>query len=113
MVSSLSKTSSPRVLIFSFNTLLLNNSIPVSKPLIDAYNVWKETYGQSWGPNPPSFEVWWEWMLAGGYYGYEYGDYTYRWVPVGDIIPLLILVLLYTLVMYLRPKFFQRVNNKN
>ena len=78
-----------------------------------AYNVWKETYGQSWGPNPPSFEAWWEWMLAGGYDGYVYGDNTYRWVPVGDIIPLLILVMLYTIVMYLRPKFFQKVNNKN
>ena len=78
-----------------------------------AYEEWKKTFGQSWGPNVPSFEVWWEWMLAGGYDGYVYGNNTYRWVPVGDIIPLLILVMLYTIVMYLRPKFFQKVNNKN
>ena len=78
-----------------------------------AYEEWKKTFGQSWGPNVPSFEAWWEWMLAAGYDGYVYGNNTYRWVPVGDIIPLLILVLLYTIVMYLRPKFFQKVNNKN
>ena len=76
-----------------------------------AYNVWKETYGQSWGPNPPSFEVWWEWMLAGGYDGYMYGGNTYRWVPVGDILPLLLIALLYIVAMYLRTKFRTQVND--
>ena len=76
-----------------------------------AYNVWKETYGQSWGPNPPSFEVWWEWMLAGGYDGYMYGNNTYRWVPVGDILPLLLIALLYIVAMYLRTKFRTQVND--
>ncbi len=69
-----------------------------------AYNVWKETYGQSWGPNPPSFEVWWEWMLAGGYDGYTYGGNTYRWVPVGDILPLLLIALLYLLFVAIKSK---------
>ena len=76
-----------------------------------AYNVWKETYGQSWGPNPPSFEVWWEWMLAGGYDGYMYGGNTYRWVPVGDILPLLLIALLYIVAMYLRTKCRTQVND--
>ena len=69
-----------------------------------AYNVWKETYGQSWGPNPPSFEVWWEWMLAGGYDGYMYGNNTYRWVPVGDILPLLLIALLYLVFVAIKSK---------
>ena len=76
-----------------------------------AYEEWKKTYGQSWGPNPPSFEAWWAWMLAGGYDGYVYGDNTYRWVPVGDILPLLLIALLYIVAMYLRTKFRTQVND--
>ena len=69
-----------------------------------AYEEWKKTYGQAWGPNPPSFDAWWEWMLAGGYDGYMYGDNTYRWVPVGSIIPLLLLALLYVLLITIKSK---------
>ena len=69
-----------------------------------AYEEWVKTYGQSWGPKPPSFEAWWEWMLAGGYDGYEYGNNTYRWVPVGSIIPLLLLALLYVLFITIKSK---------
>ena len=69
-----------------------------------AYEEWVKTYGQSWGPNPPSFEVWWEWMLAGGYDGYTYDGNTYRWVPVGDILPLLLIALLYMLFVAIKSK---------
>ena len=43
-------------------------------------------------------------MLAGGYDGYTYGNNTYRWVPVGDILPLLLIALLYLLFVAIKSK---------
>jgi len=76
-----------------------------------AYEAWVATFGQSWGPKPPSFEAWLEWMQAGGNDGYMYGDNTYRFLPVGDIFPLLLLALLYIIAMFLRSKSRTQVND--
>ena len=67
-----------------------------------AYEAWAATFGQSWGPKPPSFEAWLEWMQSGGNDGYMYGDNTYRFLPVGDIVPLLLLALLYVLFLVVK-----------
>ena len=69
-----------------------------------AYEAWAATFGQSWGPKPPSFEAWLEWMQSGGNDGYMYGDNTYRFLPVGDIVPLLLLALLYVLFVAIKSK---------
>ena len=63
----------------------------------------------------PTWEDWKAWFDPYGYGdGLGLGENTYFWVPVGDdFVPLLILVLLYAAVMCLRPKFLQKVNNKN
>ena len=76
-----------------------------------AYEAWAATFGQSWGPKPPSFEAWLEWMQSGGNDGYMYGDNTYRFLPVGDILPLLLFALLYIVAMFLRSKFRTQVND--
>ena len=57
--------------------------------------------------NPPSPQQWWDW-----YYSYMYahgGEYWYNghryfWTPVGDILPLLLIALLYMLFVVIKSK---------
>ena len=80
----------------------------------NAFLVWfKATYGYDYDPNntltPPefTFEQWLSWFRSnGGTHGYLYGNesWTFQFVPVGDIVPLLLLALLYIVAMYLRSK---------
>ena len=63
---------------------------------------------------PPSFDEWLDWyqsaMGENGYY-YAYSESRYYWVPLGDILPLILLALLHLVVMYFRTKFRTRVND--
>ena len=68
----------------------------------DEWLKWLKENGSAVTPGMSSFEAWWEWMLAGGYDGYKYGDYTYRWVPVGDILPLILAALLYMIILFVK-----------
>ena len=60
----------------------------------------------------PSFDEWLDWYQeamnnSNGYYDYYYGDELYNryyWVPVGDILPLLLIALLYMLFMAIKSK---------
>ena len=78
----------------------------------NAFLVWfKATYGYDYDPNntltPPefTFEQWLSWFTSnGGTHGYLYGNesWTFQFVPVGDIVPLLLLALLYVLFVAIK-----------
>ena len=75
--------------------------------LLDAYNDYINNYWDSmWGPDvtKPDFDEWLTWLQNGGDNGYGYKGNWYMMAPVGDIIPLLLLALLYIVAMYLRSK---------
>ena len=65
--------------------------------------------------NPPSPQQWWDW-----YYSYMYahgGEYWYNghryfWTPVGDILPLLLIALLYLLFMVIKSKSLKTERNE-
>jgi hypothetical protein len=63
---------------------------------------WLEENGSSVTPGMSSFESWWAWMLAGGYDGYEYDGVTYRWVPIGNLLPLLLMALVYLIILFVK-----------
>lgn len=76
--------------------------------LQNAYNEYINNYWDPmWGITKPSFEEWLAWMENGGDLGYEYNGNWYKMAPVGDIIPLLLLALLYVLFVAIKSKSFQ------
>ena len=81
--------------------------------LESVYNEFLASYWNSGMGDPPSFDEWLDWyqsaMAENGYY--EYSSKRYYWVPVGDILPLILLALLYLVVMFFRTKFRTRVND--
>jgi hypothetical protein len=68
-------------------------------------NFWNSGMG-----DPPSFDEWLDWYQSaiGENDFYEYGDSNssrkYYWVPVGDILPLLLIALLYVLFVAIKSK---------
>lgn len=69
-------------------------------------NFWNSGMGEE-----PSFDEWLDWYQeamnnSNGYYDYYYGNEfnRYYWVPVGDILPLLLIVLLYVLFIAIKSK---------
>jgi hypothetical protein len=56
--------------------------------------------------DPPTFDDWLDWyqdaMSENGYY--TYNKHNYYWVPVGDILPLLLIALLYMLFVAIKSK---------
>ena len=70
-------------------------------------NYWDEM----WGVAKPTFEEWLAWLEAGGETGYEYNGNWYKMLPVGDVLPLFVLALLYALLMFVRNKFAREINN--
>ena len=57
--------------------------------------------------NPPSPEQWWNWYYSYMYANggeYWYNGHRYFWTPVGDILPLLLIALLYLLFMVIKSK---------
>ena len=81
--------------------------------LEDVYEAFIDDFWNSGMGDPPSFDEWLDWyMTATGENGYyEYSNKRYYWVPVGDIVPLILLVLLYVLVLFWKPKFRAQVND--
>lgn len=75
--------------------------------LQDAYQQYlNEFWDGMWTPTngAPSIYEWLEWLEGGGDGGYGYEGNFYRWQPIGDVWPLLAIVLLYALVMIFRKK---------
>jgi hypothetical protein len=64
-------------------------------------NFWNSGMG-----DPPSFDEWLDWyqsaMGENGFYVYGDSNRTYYWVPVGDILPLLLIALLYVLFVAIK-----------
>ena len=73
-------------------------------------NFWNSGMGEE-----PSFDEWLDWYQeamnnSNGYYDYYYGDELYNryyWVPVGDILPLLLIALLYMLFVAIKSKLLK------
>ena len=79
--------------------------------LRNVYDAFIAGYWNSGMGEAPSFEDWLDWykaaMAENGYYDYYYGDELYNryyWVPVGDILPLLLIALLYLLFVAIKSK---------
>ena len=64
-----------------------------------------------WGP-APDIDEWITWFQNGGEAGYEYNGNWYKMLPVGDILPLFVLALLYALLMFVRNKFAREIKTK-
>ena len=79
-----------------------------------AYNDYINNYWDPmWHPgeSKPTFDQWLAWLQNGGDGGYEYNGNWYMMAPVGDILPLLLLALLYVVAMYLRSKVRAQAND--
>ena len=79
--------------------------------LESVYDAFLANFWNSGMGDPPSFDEWLDWYQeamnnSNGYYDYYYGDEfnRYYWVPVGDILPLLLIVLLYVLFIAIKSK---------
>ena len=61
------------------------------------------------GASKPTFEQWLAWLYEGDGAGHFYNGNWY--VPVGDMLPLFILALLYAVVMFVRKKTARELNS--
>ena len=78
------------------------------------YAAWEdfvENYWNSGMGDPPTFEDWWDWYsstMYGGRYDefgengsyYQYGNYLFT--PVGDVLPLVLLALMYMIILFVK-----------
>ncbi|MBE6320755.1 MAG: hypothetical protein E7075_07305 [Bacteroidales bacterium] len=80
--------------------------------LESVYNAFLANFWNSGMGEEPSFDEWLDWYQeamnnSNGYYDYYYGDELYNryyWVPVGDILPLLLIALLYLVFVAIKSK---------
>ena len=84
--------------------------------LRQVYNEFLNSFWNSGMGDEPEFEDWLEWYqeYTNNENGYSYNDNNYYWgslTPVGDILPLLLIALLYIVAMYLRTKCRTQVND--
>ena len=91
------------------------------KQILEAYEAFIEGWNDGMG-EPPTPEQWWDWyyqyMYANGG-EYWYNGHRYFWTPVGDVLPLVLLAMLYIAFMALKSQKVSAtlkslfVNNKN
>ena len=62
-------------------------------------NSWNSTMGKA-----PTWEDFLAWLEAGGDKGYTKGNNTYKYVPIGDILPLILIALAYMAMMFVRKR---------
>ena len=67
-----------------------------------AYEAWIATLSP--GVPRPSYEDWLSWFASGEHY-HEGGNKYFSFVPVGDVWPLIVLIMLYTLFIVIRKSF--------
>ena len=73
--------------------------------LADAYNDFVTNYWNSGMGDPPSFDDWLDWYQSAmqnddGYYTWK--ESTYYWLPVGNILPLLLMALVYMIILFVK-----------
>ena len=68
----------------------------------NAYNAWAATLSDNMPI--PSYEVWLSWFMGKAGHTSESSGNTYSFVPVGDILPLLLIALLYMLFVAIKSK---------
>ena len=68
----------------------------------NAYNAMIATWDESKMGIPPTWDQFLEWLKAGGDIGYTKGDNTYIYVPVGNILPLLLMALIYMMILFVK-----------
>ena len=52
--------------------------------------------------DPPSWEQFLAWLEAGGDDGYTKNDHTYVYVPVGNVLPLFLMALIYAIILFVK-----------
>ena len=72
--------------------------------LEDAYNSFMSYWSKNFDPeNAPTFTEWLDWfMLATGDSGYTYKNNMYYFVPIGHILPLLFMSILYMIILFVK-----------
>ena len=79
--------------------------------LQDAYKDFINNYWDSSLGAPPSFSEWLDWFMSStGNDGYQMGDDTYHWLPVGDVWPLVVMLLFYAGYVFVRKRKQLKVN---
>lgn len=80
--------------------------------LENAYEAFLADYWNKGMGVPPSFDEWLDWYItdADKEGGMTVGNNTYHWVPVGDVLPLLLLAFLYIAAIYIRFRFRTQSN---
>lgn len=76
-----------------------------------AYEDFINYYWNSSLGDPPSFNEWLDWFMSStGNDGYQIGDDTYHWLPVGDVWPLVVMLLFYAGYVFVRKRKQLKVN---
>ena len=71
--------------------------------LAAAYEDFISNYWNSGMGTPPSFDEWLDWyQSAMSEGGYIFNGHKYNWLPIGNILPLLVFALLYIVALYLK-----------
>lgn len=81
--------------------------------LYEVYQDFLEYYWNSGMTDTPSFDQWLDWYLqamSDGGGSYKYGDNTYFWQPVGDVWPLVVMLLFYAGYVFVRKRKQLKVN---
>ncbi len=86
---------------WAYGTADGNNYSYDSTQAQNAYNAWVATLSDQLPV--PSYEEWLSWFMGKGTHTSEKGN-TYSYVPVGDILPLLLIALLYVLFVAVKSK---------
>ena len=68
----------------------------------NAYNAMISTWNESKMGIPPTWEQFLEWLEEGGKDGYTKGNNTYIYVPIGNILPLLLMAILYAIILFVK-----------
>ena len=72
----------------------------------EIYAAWEELCG-SWNTGmgaPPTWDDFLEWFLSGEETGHNKGNRYYKYVPIGDILPLILIALAYMAMMFVRKR---------
>ena len=73
--------------------------------MTEAYNDFINNYWNEGMGDPPSFEDWWDWYSSAMYANggeYNYNGHRYFWTPVGDILPLVLMAMLYMIILFVK-----------